>query len=65
MMIVFLEAGYMKRIVLSFIVIISILSLKAQTALLPYQNPTLKAEQRADDLVQCMLDIDIGLRRLV
>ena len=54
----------MKRIVLSFIVIISILSLKAQTALLPYQNPTLKAEQRADDLLS-RLTLDEKVRLMM
>jgi len=41
----------MKRIIISLLAIICILSLKAQTASLPYQNPQLKAEQRADDLL--------------
>ena len=41
----------MKRIILSLLAIICILSLKAQTASLPYLNPQLKAEQRADDLL--------------
>lgn len=41
----------MKRTGFIVIAIISILSLRAQTALLPYKNPQLKAEQRADDLL--------------
>lgn len=54
----------MKRIVFCFIAIISVLSLKAQTALLPYQNPHLKAEQRADDLLS-RLTLDEKVRLMM
>ena len=41
----------MKRIILSLLSVISVLSLNAQTVTLPYQNTQLTATQRADDLL--------------
>ena len=63
----------MKRIVLSMVAFVTILPLKAQNTPVPYLNPQLKAEQRADDLlsrltleekVQLMMDTSPAISHL-
>ena len=63
----------MKRIILSLLAIFGLLSLKAQTAPLPYMNPELSAGERADDLlarltleekVKLMMDTSPAIERL-
>ena len=63
----------MKRIILSLLAIFGLLSLKAQTAPLPYMNPKLSAGERADDLlarltleekVKLMMDTSPAIERL-
>ena len=62
-----------KSIITGLFATTSILTSTAQPASLPYQNPKLKAEQRADDLlkrltleekVQLMMDTSPAINRL-
>ena len=62
-----------RPIILAALAALVVLPMSAQTASLPYQNPKLKAEQRADDLlgrltldekVKLMMDVSPAIDRL-